>query len=299
MRNIDVELTTAEKLFEKISPVSIYQQEGKGDWYGSFFRGQPCKTFDLSPTAYRAFKSLKVGEETQQEFEAYILLELYEASHKAGYPIPNYEEVLQYLERPHYHRGTWPPEPLHSTLAFAQHHGVPTRLLDWTHKPYVAVYFAASEALSMLGREGCVEKAAEKISNSHMAVWQLSFTEEFHHTTISRQDSVVLVRAHGANSVNIAPQGGVFTLTPDYSRGEGQPPSLETEIKKLSNSAQLTKYVIPYREVLICLTLCNYYGVEATTLFPGVEGVVQKTNQHLLFRWLQKNISADVLRHRE
>lgn len=50
-------------------------------------------------------------------------------------------------------------------FAIAQHHGIPTGLLDWSYNPLVAAYFAAAEVL---------RQPPESIEDRQIAVWALS-----------------------------------------------------------------------------------------------------------------------------
>ena len=108
------------------------------------FRGQREATWLLHPSQDRA------------------TLVQYKSKHSSGYyhlDRRSTERALlfQFKQRAHHYLKHLPAdEDLVSWLGLMQHHGIPTRFLDWTHSAFVALYFALEEAAQQRGRHSAV-----------------------------------------------------------------------------------------------------------------------------------------------
>jgi hypothetical protein len=81
---------------------------------------------------------------------------------RLGGPIVDIEKPLLRNFRKYADPGSFPSDKLWFTLAAAQHHGLPTRLLDWTTTPKVALHFATAE---------------EKFYDRDAAIWCIDVVE--------------------------------------------------------------------------------------------------------------------------
>jgi len=104
-----------------------YNQHAKsGNWRGWIYRGHRDSNWDLATRIERAAKRFG-AEDRIEEIERGMMREFWR---KAESYISNVPNTLQHLE----------------TLAIIQHHGGPTRLLDFTYSFYVAAFFSLEKA---------------------------------------------------------------------------------------------------------------------------------------------------------
>jgi hypothetical protein len=98
--------------------------ERQGRWV---FRGEENVSWVLSSALERAFDRFAVRPQDRQSIERRMVREFQRRLHTFMEDVPE-EDALD----------EW--------LALMQHHGAPTRLLDFTYSPYVAAFFALENA---------------------------------------------------------------------------------------------------------------------------------------------------------
>ena len=173
----------------------------------------------------------------------------------------------------------WPPHEsgraknnVLNIMATAQLHGLPTRLLDWTTNPYVAVQFAVSDALRL-------REAGKAHPKQKLAIWELN-----RKNIPEERLRVRVFNASRTISENIAAQFGLFTV--HLLRGRTGDPivdySLEAELVTLPDSP-LRKLTVPIQEVTDLYVLCKRAGVDSARLFPGVDGVTKAVMDEFRF----------------
>jgi hypothetical protein len=151
-------------------------------------------------------------------------------------------------------------------FAFAQHHGIPTRYMDWTRDPFVAAFFATEES------------KGEKISDD-ICVWAADYTAapNWGTATGSRPERLEWVRIPRADHSFVHAQSGVFLLCGNRA-GDGwrQMPRIPTK-----------KYTLPRRESENLRTyLLGSHRVSKAHLMPTLDNVMAVTNEK--WKWLPK-----------
>lgn len=133
-------------------------------------------------------------------------------------------------------------------LTIAQHHRLPTRLLDWSFNPLVAAFFAAEHG----GESDCVVYAHRTRNDI-----------EFENVDPASCEGVQRVKARAVAN-RLTRQLGLFTIH--------CPPSLPLETN-LQDGDQLERIVIDgaYRGELIFEL--SHYGVNRLGLFPDLDGL--------------------------
>jgi hypothetical protein len=154
-------------------------------------------------------------------------------------------------------------------MALAQHHGIPTRLLDWSRDPLKAAWFAASEAAASENKDGL------------LSVWALSI--ELLDMLHDEPKPFIVITAPSATNSNLRAQEGLFTLAKhvvaDKSPIDRSPfdDLLRVSFEKYKVKAPgpwFHRVTLPRSQANQLAFDLTLEGVTRATLFPDFYGVV-------------------------
>lgn len=209
--------------------------------------------------------------------------------------------IREFMRRFHHYSPQVPSEDhLLEWLSLMQHHGAPTRLLDWTYSIYVAAYFAieyarerrrrledkpsdgqvepaSDAAVWMLDMAWAAEAAAAEFSRNnrrdameYVALRPKILDDEPRFGDVIKADrSVACVWPENPFRLNerLTIQKGVFVCVGDVVR------TFEENLKALEGHREnMTRLIIPADRLDTMLGELFYMNITRATLFPGLDG---------------------------
>ncbi len=296
--DVTVHCATAREFMDNLD--LTHPRWSRQNW---IFRGQNDARWELVPSLFRKWKN-----DTNPGLELALIRLFISNANLAQLPIPNnslgyFSSVLKPTVR---HLTTGVSYDIsHVVFAIAQHSGVPTRLLDFSHSPLIAAYFAieftslyeslglASEQLAQFFRhcadcytngddvEATIAELVEKVKRSmdnlpeEVAVWAV------HAQDVGDYTSIKLLEHPFMEILPLRMQKGVFLCDTEFAEQDVQQgqtwPSLDAKLATLVETDGIYKLTMPYSEAEALHKLLTLQQCSWAIISPSYEAVAKQT----------------------
>lgn len=211
---------------------------------GAVYRGQHDASHQVLTTAQRHIRRSKTAEAARGKERRYI-----HDFQRYAHSVTGFNPLITRTEM------EW--------LMLARHHGLPTRLLDCTTNPLVALYFACREGEN----DGAVWIFEKLIDKSGQDI-RKSSSSKFDPWTLNRPAKYRPTAYHG----RMLAQSAVFIVIPSNS-----------EPLEVTNKDCTQKITIPHNFKSSLQSQLAQVGIHAASLFPDLDGLARfliETNFH-------------------